>query len=131
MKVSKFLSATCLAVCILIGLFTVPAWAEPANIDGIPLLRWTGPEGSRPGTYAEYRARFPERPFRIQRVDLAVPEAAPGTPKVIVIADSALYASISSRIDRYVFSVSSRGYDVPLYTTSGTSASALKSYIVG
>jgi hypothetical protein len=107
----------------------MPAVAEEVDIDQIPLLRWTGPEGSRPGTFAEYSAKFPVAPFEIERVNLPLPAAAPATPKVIVIANTTLYNNIKSRIDRYVFSISSRGYDVPLYTTSGGTAVTLKNYI--
>jgi len=34
-----------------------------AGQDGVPLLRWAGPPGSRPGTYEEWIADHPYTPF--------------------------------------------------------------------
>jgi len=96
----------------------------------ITLLRWVGP--GRPGTYQEYIASIPEKPFLINEIN--VPEYYPiypklKLPKVLVIVETSIYSAIRTEIERYVEAVKGYGYDVKLFKSSGGTPENLKSFI--
>lgn len=123
-------------MAIMLIIMLVVFFIDPGSLLGkkvdrksIPLLKWMGPEGSRPGTYEEYIARFPITHFTIQHIVSKNTGAIPATGKVLVIVNTAVYSNLTSRINRYVSSLDVHGYSVELHTSSGGSAEDLKAFI--
>ncbi len=106
----RFINILCLSLAI-----STPALAA----DGIPLLRWAGPPGSRPETRAEWLAENPEGPF------LCLPASggdgrAPGdSGAVAVIVQQSIASALTPSLAQLSANLGGEGYDVLQRDVSG------------
>ena len=128
-----------IAVILLLAFLAPPLHAAPVNpwdgdggytadYSGIPRLHWTGP--GRPGTYAEYLAEHPYRPFRATLVQ-ALPSGrgSSRTEKALVLVNYWLYPAITTDLSVYVADLQAEGFSVETYTIAGGTPATLKSFI--
>ncbi|MBU0718109.1 MAG: hypothetical protein KJ749_07670, partial [Planctomycetes bacterium] len=107
----------------------------PARQDGrfITRLRWVSPDGSLPGTYAEYLAHHPLTAAEFSDLYEAKPPAGGGRePAVIsILVDGGLYSSIEARLDEYVADLTSEGYSVAVESVTGGTTAEIKAWVQG
>lgn len=107
------------ALCLL------PLLAIAAAPD-VRVLRWTGPEGSRPGTYAEWRAEQPASPaWNIRRIA----GRAGFDNRVDVIVEDTLLPSLRPQLETLLLDLATEGFAAALFSCAGTSAESLKAFL--
>ncbi|UCF08954.1 MAG: IPT/TIG domain-containing protein, partial [Thermoplasmata archaeon] len=98
------------------------------DYSNITRLEWMG--DGEPGTYEEYLLRWGNRPFHIEHVFSDGPNRMGSrTLKALVLVNSGLYPGIQNKLNRYISDLTSDGYSVELYTTSGGTPQELKTFI--
>ncbi len=104
---------------VIIGL---SVWA-----DDIPLLRWAGPPGSRPGTYEEWIAEHPYTPFswKLDRVWYGDGRAG----NVAILTEQAIAGPLAPEINQLSNNLQSEGYTVFTYQISGGTPETLKTFL--
>lgn len=95
--------------------------------DGIPLLRWAGPEGSRPGTYEEYIAQHPYSNFSYIADDIVYGDGRAGT--VAILTEQTIATSLAFEIDQLIDNLEYEGYTVLSYQISGGEPETLRSFL--
>jgi len=95
----------------------------------IPFLRWMGE--SNPGSYEEYKLNRIKKPFFIKPLSVLNQywKIAEKKKKVLIITNTNIFQSLSSKIITYGNSLTNQGYQVKLYESSGGSPESLKNFI--
>lgn len=102
-RIRRYLETACL-------LLLSQAQAAPV------MSRWVGPPGSRPGTYREWQARHPARPFEQKLLS-----ARPGRDlrPVAVVVEQGLVEALAPELERFSADLEADGYSVFSYQASG------------
>jgi hypothetical protein len=110
----------------LIMIFMCTALMLSADTNGIPLLRWAGPEGSRPGTYEEWYATHPEQPFEytLRSIRHGLRD---GT--VAIFTDQNLVTALNSQLTQLETDLCTDGYTVVSYGLTGGTPEDLKTML--
>ena len=95
--------------------------------DGVPLLRWAGPPGSRPGTDEEWLAEHPYTDFYYHLNNYAHGDGRAGTVAILIEQDIA--RSLIDEIEQLTDNLQSEGYTVLNYHISGGTPDTLRSLI--
>ena len=90
------------------------------------MSRWVGPPGSRPGTYREWQASHPARPFE-QKL-LSVHPGRDLRP-VAVVVEQGLVEALASELDRFSADLEADGYSVFSYEVSGGTPQDLRTLL--
>jgi hypothetical protein len=65
---------------------------------GVSPLRWSGPPGTRPGTYQEWAARHPAQPFSWKLTR----HAGDGPERVALVVEQALAGPLAPELDQFI-----------------------------
>ncbi len=95
--------------------------------DGIPLLKWAGPPGSRPGTYEEWIAQHPYTDFSYSLDNIADGDGRAGT--VALLIEQNIAASLINELHRLMNNMQSEGYTVLSYNISGGTPDTLRAFL--
>lgn len=93
--------------------------------DGLPPLRWSGPPGSRPGTYQQWLARHPVRPFSSR---LTYQSGNPGE-RVALVVEQALAEPLGPDLERLIADLEASGRSVSRYDVTGGTPEALRALL--
>ncbi|MCU0607984.1 MAG: C25 family cysteine peptidase, partial [Candidatus Edwardsbacteria bacterium] len=98
--------------------------------NGIPLLRWAGPPGSRPDTYAEWLAQYPAAPFSCVPGAAERYRLAPGdSGTVAVITQQGIAAALSPSLAQLTANLEADGYAVLHRSVSGGTPQDLRALL--
>jgi len=97
-------------LCVLAAASSVAA----AQTD-VPPLRWAGPPGSRPGTYQEWMARHPARPFSWQLARYA----SDGAERVALVVELAVAGPLAPELEQLANDLAAAGRSVSRYYVAG------------
>jgi hypothetical protein len=95
--------------------------------DGVPLLRWAGPPGSRPGTYEEWIVEHPFIPFQCTLERTLYGDGRTGTVAILAELDLAQY--LESEIDQFTIDLQNDGYTVLRYNITGGTPETLRTFL--
>jgi hypothetical protein len=95
--------------------------------DEVTLLKWVGPEGSRPGTYEEWIAKHPCTPFAT--VLDRVAHGALGRGTVAVLTEQGIAGALAPEITQLVDNLQGEGYTVLSYAVAGGTPDTLRSFL--
>ncbi|UCF70067.1 MAG: T9SS type A sorting domain-containing protein [candidate division WOR-3 bacterium] len=97
------------------------------NIDDIPILRWVGPPGSRPGTMEEWLAEHPYTPFYHALRDVHYGDGRLGN--IAILTEQDLVLHLGDEIDQLCYSLTAEGYTVFEYELSGGTPDTLRDFL--
>ncbi len=95
--------------------------------DGVPLLRWAGPPGSKPGTFEEWIAAHPYTDFHYRLESVVDGDGRSGT--VAVLTEQGMSPYLINEIGQLMGNLQSEGYTVLSYTLSGGTPDTLRSLL--
>jgi hypothetical protein len=95
--------------------------------EGVTLLRWVGPPGSRPGTYEEWIAEHPYTPFGYTLDRIRYGDARSGS--VAILTESDLAQHLSAEIDQFATDLQDEGYTVFCYNITGGTPETLRTFL--
>ena len=98
-----------------------------AGQDGVPLLRWAGPPGSRPGTYEEWMADHPHTPFYVNLDHTLRGDGRTGSVAILTELNLAQY--LTNEIDVLSDNLQNEGYTVYSYQISGGTPETLRTFL--
>lgn len=146
-----------ISVFVLCVVFIGVSTGQYAGTDKslIPRLKWMGP--GKPDTMAEYQAKHPVLPFKTMAIEttgrdislipgeknkigfinekvkstspIIFPLVSANGEKLLVLVNQTIYGHISSRVNRYVNTMTSAGYTVELHSITGGTPQELKGFI--
>jgi hypothetical protein len=93
----------------------------------VTLLKWAGPEGSRPGTYEEWIAEHPYMPFSYSLEQVLYGDQRAGN--VALICEQTLYNYITAEINQLSTNLVSEGYTVYSYQMTGGTPESLRTLL--
>lgn len=108
--------------------FIVPTIIFARQQDEVPLLRWMGPPGSKPGTFKEWLAENPYTP----QTSVALTNKLFGSqkgPSIAIITKSTIASYLSTSINQLMTNLQAEGYTVSSYSFSGGTPESLKTFI--
>jgi len=108
-------------------LFSLSFCLYSAEQDEIPLLRWAGPDGSRPGTYEEWIAQNPYTDFSYVLNKIVRGDGRSGT--IAILTEQSIAASIVNEIDQQIDNLQYEGYTVLSYEISGGEPETLRAFL--
>lgn len=97
------------------------------DIEDIPILKWAGPPGSRPGTYEEWLAEHPYTPFDYLLHGVHGSDGYLGN--IAILTDQTLAPYLANEIQQLVLSLTAEGYTVFEYQTSGGTPETLRTFL--
>jgi hypothetical protein len=97
------------------------------NIEDIPILRWAGPPGSRPGTQEEWLAEHPYTAFYYTLRDVHSGDGRLGN--VAIITENVLAPYLEDEIDQLCQSLTTEGYTVFEYELRGGTPETLRTFL--
>ncbi len=95
--------------------------------DGVPLLRWAGPPGSRPGTFEEWIAEHPYTDFSYCLKTILGGDGRAGT--VAILTEQGITRYMTNEINQLMNNLQSEGYTVLNYSISGGTPDTLRSLL--
>ncbi|MBN2620951.1 T9SS type A sorting domain-containing protein [candidate division WOR-3 bacterium] len=111
----------------MIIIFTTIMLGFSTGYEQIPLLKWAGPEGTRPETYEEWIAHHPYKPFEHRVQGVYTGNGEQGT--VAIITDNDLYMALVSELSQLVQNLQVDGYTVHSHTVTGGTPEDLKTLL--
>ena len=109
---------------ILLLVFSILS-AKPQ--DEVALLKWVGPEGSRPGTYEEWIRQNPYTPFSAVLNRVAPGDGRRGT--VAILTQQSIASALSPGLNQLVGNLQGEGFTVLSYQVSGGTPDTLRSFL--
>jgi hypothetical protein len=97
------------------------------NIEDIPILRWAGPPGSRPGTQEEWLAEHPYTPFQYALHDVYRGDGRLGN--VAILTELTIARYLEDEIEQLSRSLNAEGYTVFDYVMSGGTPETLRTFL--
>jgi hypothetical protein len=97
--------------------------------DEIPLLRWAGPPGSRPGTYEEWITAHPPTPFYYTLDRIFLGDGRNG--RVAILTEQDLAQHLSTEINQISSYLQNEGYTVFSYEITGGTPETLRTFLNG
>jgi len=98
-----------------------------AGQDGVPLLKWAGPPGSRPGTCEEWLAEHPYTPFYFTLDRALLGDGRTGSVAILTELNLAQY--LNDEIHELSETLQNEGYTVYSYQVSGGMPETLKTFL--
>ncbi len=98
-----------------------------STIEDIPILRWAGPSGTRPGTQEEWLAEHPYTTFHHELRDVHYGDGRFGN--VAILTDYALAPYLEDEIGQLCQSLTTEGYTVFEYELSGGTPETLRTFL--
>lgn len=98
-----------------------------AEYNKIPLLRWAGPPGSRPGTYEEWIAQHPDTSFSYNLDKIVVGDSRQGT--VVILTAQSIANALTNEINQLINNLQLEGYTVLNYQISGGTPETLRTFL--
>ena len=98
-----------------------------AGQEGVSLLRWAGPPGSRPGTYEEWLAEHPYTPFYFTLDHALLGDGRTGSVAILTELNLAHY--LTDEIHELSENLQNDGYTVYSYQVSGGTPETLKTFL--
>jgi hypothetical protein len=114
-------------VSMVVLLALLSAFTLAAEQDEVALLRWAGPEGTRPGTYEEWVSAHPSTPFSCAL--LSRKEGTGRSGAAAIFTDSSLVEAIGGKTARLISDLWAEGYTVFSYSVSGGTPEDLKAVL--
>lgn len=102
---------------------------QGAEQDDMPLLRWAGPPGSRPGTYEEWIANNPYTDFVYTLQTVAYGDGRQGT--VAILTNQNIANPLSLEVNQLIYNLQAEGYTVYSYQVSGGTPETLRTFLQG
>ncbi|MGB9721916.1 MAG: hypothetical protein ACPL28_10610 [bacterium] len=97
------------------------------DYSNITLLRWVGPEGTRPGTYEEWIAQNPCTDFISVLDKTAYGNGRAGT--VAILTQQSIAGALTNEIDQLINNLQSENYTVLSYQISGGTPETLRTFL--
>jgi hypothetical protein len=111
----------------MIILSLIVACGIAAEYDRIPLLRWAGPDGTRPETYEEWIALHPVEEFHHGIQHVLYGDGRQGD--IAIITDDDLYSSLLNELTQLSQNLQSEGFTVHSHTVNGGTPEDLKTLL--
>ena len=105
------------------------AFLLATDIDEIPLLRWAGPPGSRPGTYEEWIAEHPYSEFSYTVGNVYYGDGRQGN--IAIFTEDSLAQYLTTEISQLMQQLANEGYTVHSYDISGGTPEMLRMLLCG
>jgi hypothetical protein len=105
----------------------VAALVIAADYDRIPVLKWAGPAGSRPGTYEEWVAAHPYTEFSWIKDGEFNGDGRQGT--VAILTQQSIAGALANEISQLSGNLQSEGYTVLTYQISGGTPESLRVFL--
>lgn len=93
----------------------------------IPLLKWAGPEGSRPGSYDEWIAQNPYTEFSYTLNKIAYGNGRAGI--VAILTQQSIAGALNNEINQLINNLQSEGYTILNYQISGGTPETLRIFL--
>ncbi len=100
---------------------------EAAEQDEVTLLRWTGPPGSKPGTFKEWISANPYSELSVIK-SLEMGKIRAGE-KVAILVEKSIASGLDGEISQLTSNLNSDGYSVLYYELSGGTPDSLRSVL--
>ena len=110
---------------MVLVLFTMSLFALDSN--EIPLLRWAGPSGSRPGTYEEWILQHPYTPFSSTLTGISYGDGRLGN--VAILTEDNLAPYLTTELQQLAQYLTAEGYTVLDYQISGGTPETLRTFL--
>ncbi len=107
--------------------FFITVFCLTVRADDIPLLRWAGPPGSKPGTYEEWIARHPYEKFSWHSDRVWYGDGKAGS--VAIFTEQRIAGALAPQINQLSRNLQSEGYTVYTYQISGGTPESLKTIL--
>uniref|UniRef100_A0A7C4XJI7 T9SS type A sorting domain-containing protein n=1 Tax=candidate division WOR-3 bacterium TaxID=2052148 RepID=A0A7C4XJI7_UNCW3 len=98
-----------------------------ADYSKIPLLKWAGPEGTKPGTYEEWIAQNPCAEFSFILDKIIAGDGRAGT--VAILTQQSIANALINEINQLINNLQLEGYTVLSYQISGGTPEALRTFL--
>lgn len=98
-----------------------------ADYDKIPLLRWAGPEGSRPETYEEWIAQNPYTEFSYTLDKMVYGDGRAGN--VAILTEQRIAGALNTSINQLINNLQYEGYTIISYQISGGTPETLRTFL--
>jgi len=95
--------------------------------DGVTLLRWAGPPGSRPGTYEEWISEHPYAPFGYTVGSIRYGDGRSGSVAILTESDLALH--LTAELSQFTSDLQNEGYTVFCYSVTGGTPETLRTFL--
>lgn len=92
----------------------------------VAVLRWAGPPGSRPGTFAEWQAATGTRDWQVKLVGH---RAGGFEGRVDILVEADLADTLGPALDTMAADIAAEGFDVSLYGVAGTEPESLRAFL--
>lgn len=109
----------------LLVLLVIPIFS--AGQDGVPLLKWAGPPGSRPVTYEEWIAEHPYTPFQYTLERILYGNGRTGSVAILTELNLAQY--LTDEINELSNNLQNEGYTVYSYEITGGTPETLRTFL--
>jgi len=97
------------------------------NAEDIPILRWAGPAGTRPGTQEEWLAEHPYTTFHQELRDVHYGDGRFGS--VAILTENVLAPYLEDEVEQLCQSLTTEGYTVYEYELSGGTPETLRTFL--
>ncbi len=111
---------------ILLFLF-ISSIIYAADYGKIPLLRWAGPEGSRPETYEEWIAQNPYSEFFCSLDTIVYGDGR--ARNVAILTQQSIAGALTNSINQLINNLQSEGYTIMSYQISGGTPETLRTFL--
>ncbi len=106
--------------------------SDGQRVSDIAVLRWKDDRGRKELTYAEWTARQGKAgAFVITPVYESPARSKERRTLFCIIINATLYPQVQASIDQYIADLTAEAYDVELYTASGGTPEALRTFLQG
>lgn len=112
---------------ILTFLLCATSLAVAIDYSQIPLLRWVGPEGSRPETYEEWIAQNPYTKFSYTLDKVAYGDGRAGN--VAILTQQSIAGALNNGINQLINNLQAEGYTIYSYQVSGGTPETLRTFL--
>ncbi len=111
---------------ILIPIF-IFSTSLSADYSNIPLLKWAGPEGTRPGTYEEWIEQNPYTEFQCILDKTVYGNGRAGN--VAILTQQSIANALTNEINQLISNLQSENYTVLSYQISGGTPESLRTFL--
>ncbi len=108
----------------------ISAWVSllmGIDYSSIPLLRWAGPAGTRPGTYEEWVEQNPYPDFSYTLDKIIYGDGRAGN--VVILTQQSIAGALTNEINQLMDNLQSEGYTIFSYQISGGTPESLRAFL--
>ncbi|MEO0184669.1 MAG: hypothetical protein ABIL22_03955 [candidate division WOR-3 bacterium] len=113
----KILIFLCFSISVVVAI----------DYSDIPLLKWVGPEGSKPETYEEWIAQNPYSEFFCSLDKVVYGDGRAGN--VAILTQQSIAGALTNGINQLINNLQSEGYTILSYQISGGTPETLRTFL--